>query len=98
MNIFGQEGAFWATVLIAAAIKWMFSVYKTRKTQLASFAAAVFTPWLLTDAILDWMTWDPDTYLLPTAGLLAWTGEQLVKAISSLDVEKLLLKIAGLKK
>jgi len=98
MNIFGQEGAFWATVGIAAVIKGLFSNYKSRKTALASFAAAVFTPWLFTNAILDWMTWDADTYLLPTAGLLAWTGEQLVKAISSLDVEKLLMKLAGLRK
>ena len=89
MPLLGQEASFWITVGIAASIKALLSRFQTLRAATASMAAAVFVPWLFTDAVLDWMNWDRQTYLLPTAGLLAWLGEQWVRALLGLNLEKL---------
>ncbi len=85
--MFGHDLQFWVTVSIAALIKWLFSTYDRWRIGLASLAAAIFIPWLFTRPVLDWMALNPDIYTLPTAGLLAWGGEQLIKAIISLDLK-----------
>lgn len=90
MEFFGQPVKFWITVAVAAMIKAMFSRYDSIKIGLASLLAAIFVPWLLTDAVIHWLEIERDAYLLPTAGLLAWSGEQIVKFVSALDPKTLI--------
>ncbi len=93
--IFGHDFQFWVTVGICAAIKWLFSSYTSWRVSAASLLAAIFCPWLFTVPVLDWMELSPEVYTLPTAGLLAWSGEQLVKGLSAMDLKSIVAAIKG---
>lgn len=93
--IFGHDFQFWVTVGIAAAIKWMLSTYQSWRIGIASLTAAIFVPWLFTWPVLDWLELNPEIYTLPTAGLLAWSGEQLIKGIMAMDLKGLLAIVRG---
>ena len=93
--IFGHDFQFWITVGIAAMIKFFLSTYHSWRVGIASLAAAIFVPWLFTLPVLDWMDLNPDIYTLPTAGLLAWSGEQLIKGLAAMDLKSVVAAIRG---
>lgn len=93
--IFGHDIQFWITVGIAAAIKWLFSTYQSWRVSIASLCTAIFIPWLFTPAVMDWMGLEPEIYTLPTAGLLAWSGEQLIKGLMAMDLKSVVSAIKG---
>lgn len=89
MNLFGQDGGFWATVLGATLIRlvtvessgsWYARLFRWLVTGLfAIFAATVFT-----EPVLDILDLPTDTYKLPVAGLLTLTGEGVIRMLMSM--------------
>ena len=56
------------------------------KSALARVGAGLFCAVVFTDAMLYELARDPETYRTPVAALLAMTGFQIVRALSTMDV------------
>lgn len=88
MSFLGHEPKFWYAVIGATILKLLTSRLHSPAKVLLTVIAAIFTAWVFTDPVLDWMEWEPSTYKAPTAAILALTGEGLVRFVVTLDVKK----------
>lgn len=95
MKFLNDDQSFWATIVLAAFIKAGFSNYASMRIGVASFAAAIFVPFVGTNPLLTWLGWDYQSYVIITAALLAWLGENVVKGISALDIDRVISLLRG---
>lgn len=89
MQIFGQDNRFWIVVLLTAAFKIMTSKDLSPVRVILTVAAALFSAWAFSDAILDWFSLNPEIYRDPILVLLGLTGEGLMRWLTSVTPEKL---------
>lgn len=85
----GHEPAFWVAVVIAAAFKWLTSERQSWRVSLAGALSAVGCAWLFTDAVVAYLDWNPETYKAPTAAIIALMGENIMRSLSKMDLDKL---------
>lgn len=90
MNFFGHEPSFWIAVGGATLFKLLTSHRVSWRAGLVTVGSAVLAAWVATDAVLAWMEWDPDTYKAPTAAIIALVGENVMRSIMTLNLNKLI--------
>lgn len=79
--IFGQNIAFWITVLGASVVKLLLSPWHGVVPTLVSFAAAVFFAVVFTDPVLAYLNLNPEAYKIGAAAVVALTGEGIAKRV-----------------
>lgn len=79
--IFGQNIAFWITVLGASVVKLLLSPWHGVVPTLVSFAAAVFFAVVFTDPVLAYLNLNPEAYKIGAAAVVALTGEAIAKRV-----------------
>ena len=77
--MFGQDPMFWASAMIAAALRVLLAERMHMRRALVSFTTAVFAAWAFTDAVLHWLDLDADIYKYPIAACVAVTAENIVR-------------------
>lgn len=76
-----EDWRYWLAICGAAALKVMWSQTLTKYQALLTFLSGVFTAWVFTDVLIAWAGLDVNVYRVPTAAILALTGEQVVRRI-----------------
>lgn len=77
--IFGHDFSFWIAVVGATLIKAVASESKNLRASVVMVGSALLTAWVGTEAVLDFFSWNPETYKIPTAVILALVGENLMR-------------------
>ncbi|MCG6115126.1 MAG: hypothetical protein MEQ84_07990 [Mesorhizobium sp.] len=78
---FGHDLSFWVAVAAAVIFKVVTSQFQSLWRAFATVFAAVFFAYFFTDAAVDWLQLDPETYKAPVAALLALTGEGITRLV-----------------
>jgi len=81
--VFGHDLSFWLAVLGATAVKLFTSPYGGVLRVLATIFAALFSAYVFTGPVVQWLGLTPETYTAPIAALLALTGEGLMRFLMS---------------
>lgn len=76
---FGHDLSFWWAVIAAVVVKIVTSQYHSIWRASGTVFAAVFFAYFFTDAAVDWLNLNSETYKAPVAALLALTGEGLMR-------------------
>ena len=89
MNIFGHDSSFWVAVIGATVFRIVTSQKEGWKQVLITGSTALFVAWAATDAVLDFWDWDPDKYKTLTAGMIVLVGENIMRTLVTMDLERL---------
>lgn len=79
------EHSFWIAVVGAVVVKLALSPYHSIVRALLTGFAAIFTSYIFTDSVVDWLGADPVVYRVPVAALLTLTGEGLMRNVIDLS-------------
>jgi len=75
----GHDITFWVAVAIATFIKVAGSVRKSIFLTFVMVMSAIFFAWVFTKPMLDWLDLNGETYTIPVAVLIAFTGESILR-------------------
>lgn len=76
-----EDWRYYLAMVAAALFKVVLSKTLTFKQSAVSFALGVFSAWVFTRPLIHWAGLDPEVYMVPTAAIIALTGEQIVRRI-----------------
>lgn len=85
--IFGHDTSFWIATAGATVVRLLSMDHSGLSPGAAIFRGvagaftAVFTAITFTDPLLTWQALDPSVWKVPTAAILALTGESLVRLV-----------------
>lgn len=80
----GHDISFWIAVAIATFIKVATSARKSFFVGFVMVISAIFLAWVFTKPTLDWLSLNQETYTIPVAVLIAFTGEAILRFSLSL--------------
>jgi hypothetical protein len=91
MNFFGHDLLFWVAAVGATILKILLSPWAGFLRAAISVASALFLAVVFTEALVSYLSLNPDTYRTPVAALVALTGEGLTRWLLQLvdDPKKL---------
>ncbi len=98
MIFLGHELRFWIAIGIATLLKVLTSKFHSPVRIMITVIAALFAAIFFTEPVLHLMQWEPDTYKVPTAALLALTGEGLMRSLVTITFDKLVKHWKDLRK
>lgn len=78
---------FWLAVAGAVVVKLITSEFAGITRAAITVTAAVFSAWVFTNPILDFLDLNPETYQIPVAALAALTGEGFIKMVIRVTAE-----------
>lgn len=81
MMIFGQNIAFWVSVIGASVFRILLTPWMGLWHTLVSFCAAMFFALVFTDPVLSYLNLNPENYRIGVAAVVALTGEGIAKRI-----------------
>ncbi len=79
--MFKYELSVWVAIVGAAAVKLVTSPYQSVVKSIVTAFIAMFCAIVFTAPLVAYINFDPDTWHIPVAALLALTGEGLVRTV-----------------
>lgn len=79
------DHSFWIAVAGATIVKLASSPFHSIYRAMLTGFAAIFTAYVFTDPVVDWLRADPSIYKIPVAALLTLTGEGLMRTAIDLS-------------
>lgn len=95
-DTFSKSGAFWLAVFFAAVLRTMAApppgetIGHRLLRVVFGWASGAFMAVYFTDIVVEWRSLDHETWEIPVAILLVFTGQAVIEFIASLNGEKII--------